>query len=46
LQGIIVGAGIGGVGAAIAIPLAGYRITVLEAASGIGEVFFFSASSP
>lgn len=35
---IVVGAGLGGLGAAIAILLAGHVVTVLEAASSIGEV--------
>ena len=39
---MIVGAGIGGLGAAIAISLAGDRVTVLEAGFGIGEVISFS----
>ncbi|KAI0123795.1 hypothetical protein BJ170DRAFT_703857 [Xylariales sp. AK1849] len=35
---IVVGAGLGGLGAAISILLAGHNVTVLEAASEIGEV--------
>ncbi|KAI0509768.1 FAD binding domain-containing protein [Xylaria bambusicola] len=35
---IIVGGGLGGLGAAIAILLAGHDVTVLEAASDIGEI--------
>ncbi|KAI0173249.1 FAD/NAD(P)-binding domain-containing protein [Hypoxylon sp. FL1284] len=35
---IIVGAGLGGLGAAIAILLAGHNVTVLESASEIGEI--------
>ncbi|KAI1628941.1 salicylate hydroxylase [Exophiala viscosa] len=35
---IIVGAGIGGVGAAVALLLAGHKVTILEAASEIAEV--------
>ncbi len=35
---IIVGAGLGGVGAAIALLLAGHKVTILEAASEIAEV--------
>ncbi|KAJ4390987.1 hypothetical protein N0V93_004586 [Gnomoniopsis smithogilvyi] len=38
LNVIVVGAGLGGLGAAIAILLAGHNVTVLEAASDIGEV--------
>ncbi|KAI0889501.1 FAD/NAD(P)-binding domain-containing protein [Annulohypoxylon maeteangense] len=38
LQVIIVGAGLGGLGAAIAILLAGHNVTVLESASEIGEI--------
>lgn len=37
-QVIIVGAGLGGLGAAISIRLAGHEVTVLEAAAEIGEV--------
>jgi len=35
---VIVGAGLGGVGAAISLLLAGHDVTILEAASEIGEV--------
>ena len=38
---MILGASIGGLGAAIAISLAAHRVTVVEAASGIGEVIVF-----
>ncbi|KAI1486356.1 FAD binding domain-containing protein [Biscogniauxia mediterranea] len=38
LNVIVVGAGLGGLGAAIAILLAGHHVTVLEAAREIGEV--------
>ncbi|CAK7219080.1 hypothetical protein SCUCBS95973_003703 [Sporothrix curviconia] len=38
LNVIVVGAGLGGLGAAIAILLAGHDVTVLESASTIGEV--------
>lgn len=38
LECIVVGGGLGGLGAAIAILLAGHEVTVLEAASQIGEV--------
>lgn len=38
VQVVVVGAGLGGLGAAIAILLAGHEVTVLEAASEIGEV--------
>lgn len=38
LQVIIVGAGLGGLGAAIAILLAGHDVLVLESASEIAEV--------
>ncbi|CAK7203600.1 hypothetical protein SEUCBS139899_006337 [Sporothrix eucalyptigena] len=38
LNVIIVGAGLGGLGAAIAILLAGHNVTVLESAPAIGEV--------
>jgi salicylate hydroxylase len=37
-QVIIVGAGLGGLGAAIAILLAGHAVTVLESAAEISEV--------
>lgn len=35
---IIIGAGLGGLGAAISISLAGHNVTVLESASEIAEV--------
>ncbi|KAL7629780.1 hypothetical protein AAE478_001303 [Parahypoxylon ruwenzoriense] len=38
LHVIVVGAGLGGLGAAIAILLAGHNVTVLESASEIGEI--------
>jgi 2-polyprenyl-6-methoxyphenol hydroxylase-like FAD-dependent oxidoreductase len=38
IQVIIVGAGLGGLGAAIAILLAGHDVLVLESASEIAEV--------
>ncbi|KAI1192603.1 FAD binding domain-containing protein [Nemania serpens] len=38
LNVIIIGAGLGGLGAAIAILLAGHKVTVLEAASEIGDI--------
>ncbi|KAH6654046.1 FAD-binding domain-containing protein [Truncatella angustata] len=38
LDVIVVGAGLGGLGAAISVLLAGHNVTVLEAASEIGEV--------
>ncbi|KAL4769800.1 hypothetical protein BDW60DRAFT_224647 [Aspergillus nidulans var. acristatus] len=38
LEVIIIGAGLGGLGAAIAIRLAGHSVTVLESAREIGEV--------
>ncbi|KAK6596224.1 FAD binding domain-containing protein [Botrytis cinerea] len=38
LKVIVVGAGLGGLGAAIAISLAGHSVTVLESAHEIGEV--------
>lgn len=37
-QVIVVGAGLGGLGAAIAILLAGHTVTVLESAAEIAEV--------
>jgi cation diffusion facilitator CzcD-associated flavoprotein CzcO len=40
LQVIVVGAGLGGLGAAISILLAGHDILVLESASEIAEVPF------
>jgi salicylate hydroxylase len=41
-QVIVVGAGLGGLGAAIAILLAGHSVTVLESASEIAEVLLLS----
>ncbi len=38
MQVIIVGAGLGGLGAAIAILLAGHDVIVLESTAEIGEV--------
>ncbi|OJJ05249.1 hypothetical protein ASPVEDRAFT_137308 [Aspergillus versicolor CBS 583.65] len=38
MQVIIIGAGLGGLGAAISILLAGHRVKVLESAKSIGEV--------
>ncbi|KAH9889599.1 FAD/NAD(P)-binding domain-containing protein [Xylariomycetidae sp. FL2044] len=38
LHVIIVGAGLGGLGAAIAIMLAGHKVTILESAAEIGEI--------
>jgi salicylate hydroxylase len=43
---IIVGAGLGGLGAAIAILLAGHTVTVLESAAEIAEVSIHSFPSP
>lgn len=37
-QIIVVGAGLGGVGTAIALLLAGHDVDIIEAASAIGEV--------
>lgn len=45
-QVIIVGAGLGGLGAAIAILLAGHTVTVLESAAEIAEVSIHSLASP
>jgi 2-polyprenyl-6-methoxyphenol hydroxylase-like FAD-dependent oxidoreductase len=45
-QVIIVGAGLGGLGAAIAILLAGHTVTVLESAAEIAEVSIHSFTSP
>jgi thioredoxin reductase len=45
-QVIIVGAGLGGLGAAIAILLAGHSATVLESAAEIAEVSIHSFLSP
>lgn len=39
---IIVGAGLGGIGAAISCALGGHNVKVLEAASKIAEVLFSS----
>lgn len=36
----IVGAGLGGLAAAISITRAGHRVTLLEQATGLGEVCF------
>jgi 2-polyprenyl-6-methoxyphenol hydroxylase-like FAD-dependent oxidoreductase len=45
-QVIIVGAGLGGLGAAIAILLAGHDVTVIESAAEIAEVSIRHITSP
>jgi len=45
-QIIVVGAGLGGLGAAIAILLAGHAVTVLESAAEIAEVSIHSPLHP
>jgi salicylate hydroxylase len=43
---IVVGAGLGGVGAAISCLLAGYSVYILESTSEIGEVIVSLTISP
>lgn len=43
---IIVGAGLGGIGAAISCALEGHNVTVLESASQIAEVCLSSSVHP
>lgn len=45
-QVIIVGAGLGGLGAAIAILLAGHTVAILESAAEIAEVSMHSVPFP
>lgn len=42
----LIGAGIGGLGAAISIAQAGARVTVLEAAEELGEVQYLPRPTP
>ena len=39
---VIIGAGLGGLAAAIGIARAGHKVTILEKASALGEVFLQS----